>query len=61
MKTWNDTYCKNCVHFSYEEIEPECYKWICTNLESAMFDGVSQDGQLCECREIRQKTPNGNR
>ena len=60
MKTWDYKYCKNCVHLCYEEIEENVCKYICKELDSAMFDGKSQDGQLCECREIRA-TGNGKR
>ena len=55
LKYWDLKYCKNCVHLCYEEVEPEVNKYICKELDSAMFDGESVDGQYCERRELRSK------
>ena len=52
---WDYNYCKNCVHYCTAEVDQDKLKGMCKSLNSAMYDGKSMDGQLCEEREIREK------
>ena len=54
MRIWDDKYCKGCVHYQYEEVEPEVNKWICMQFDSPAFDHESEDAHACEFREIRR-------